>query len=87
MSFMTNKVHDVVRQVGMIPGTSAVLSLLVTRDYLTRWKIPLLDDDDIRMMQNVVRGALLLLHVRLPEARRIVEQQYQDLGPLEFSGE
>ncbi len=87
MSFMTNKVHDVVRQVGMIPGTSAVLSLLVTRDYLTRWKIPLLDDDDIRMMQNIVRGALPLLHVRLPEARRIVEHRYQDLGPLEFSGE
>jgi len=87
MSFMTNRVHDVVRQVGMIPGTSAVLSLLVTKQYLAHWKIPLLDDDDIRMMLNVVRGAVPLLDSRLPQATQIVDRLYEDVGPLESTGE
>jgi hypothetical protein len=71
----------------MIPGTSAVLSLLVTKQYLSHWKIPLLDDDDIRMMLNVVRGAVPLLDSRLPQATLIVDRLYEALGPVESTGE
>lgn len=83
MSFMTNGVHDVVRQVGMIPGTSAVLSMLVTRSHLDHWKIPLLEMDDVLAMKNIVLGAVPLLAGRLDEAYRVIEEQYVDISPLE----
>lgn len=83
VSFMTDRVHDVVRQVGMIPGTSAVLSMLVTRDHLEHWQIPMLTPEDIQVMVDVVRGALPRIASRLGEAYAVLNQFYEDLSPLE----
>lgn len=83
VSFMTDSVHDAVRQVGMIQGTSAVLSMLVTKDDLAHCKIPLLEQADIDVMKNVVYGAIPRIVSRLDEANGIVGRLYEDLSPLE----
>ena len=83
VSFMTNGVHDVVRQCGTIPGTSAVLSMLVTRDYLAHWKIPVLEQEDIDMMKNIVHATIPRITARLNEANGLVDRLYEDLAPLE----
>jgi len=83
MSFMTNRLHDVVRQTGMIAGTAAVLSMLVTEQYLAHWKIPPLEMDDVNAMKDIVLGTIPRLAQRSDEALGIVHRLYQDLAPLE----
>ncbi len=83
VSFMTDKVHDVVRQAGMIPGTSAVLSMLVTREHLAHWQIPLLTQEDITLMKSIVYNAIPRIMSRLDEANTVLDRFYEDLSPLE----
>ena len=83
VSFMTDALFDVVRQTGLIPGTAAVLSMLVTRDYLEHWKMPLVQAEDIEAMTRIVRGAVPHISSRLDEATAVLDRLYDDPGPLE----
>ena len=83
VSFMSNRLYDVVRQCGLIPGTSAVLSMLVSREYLAHWKMPLLEQKDIDMMKNIVYAAIPRIASHLDEATDVMERLYEDLAPLE----
>ncbi len=83
VSFMTNDLHDAVRQVGLTQGTSAVLSMLVTKDYLAHFKIPVLEPEDVVMMRNIVNGAIGRIALRLDEANDVVDRLYEDMAPLE----
>ena len=80
---MSNKLYDVVRTCGLIPGTSAVLSILVTKEYLAHWKIPVLGQEDIDMMKSIVYAAIPRIASRLDEANDVVDKLYEDLSPLE----
>jgi len=82
-SFMTDRLYDVVRTTGLIPGTSAVLSMLVTRDYLDHWKMPLVEQQDIDTMKSIVFSAVGKLASRLDEASEVVDRLYEDLSSLE----
>ncbi|MBN1855631.1 MAG: hypothetical protein JW846_01600 [Dehalococcoidia bacterium] len=83
VSFMSDKIYDVVRACGLIPGTSAVLSILVTKEYLAHWKLPLLEQEDVAMMKNIVHGAIPRIASRVDEANDVVDRLYEDLAPLE----
>ncbi|MCK9357806.1 MAG: hypothetical protein M0R22_11790 [Dehalococcoidia bacterium] len=83
VSFMTNDLHDAVRQVGLTQGTSAVLSMLVTKDYLAHCKIPVLEPEDVDMMKGIVHGAIGRIASRLDEANDVVDRLYEDMAPLE----
>jgi hypothetical protein len=83
VSFMSNRLHDIVRQCGLMPGTSAVLSMLVTREYLAHWKMPLLEQDDVDMMKSIVYTAIPRIVSRLDEANDSIDRLYEDLAPLE----
>jgi SpoU rRNA methylase family enzyme len=83
VSFMTDKLYDVVRQCGLIPGTSAVLSMLVTREYLEHWKMPLLEQEDIDRMTNIVYAAVPRIASKIHEANAVLDRLYEDLTPLE----
>jgi len=83
VSFMSNELHDIVRQCGLMPGTSAVLSILVTKEYLAHWKMPLLEQEDVEMMKNIVYAAIPRIASNLDEANDVVERLYSDLAPLE----
>ena len=83
VSFMSDKLYDVVRVCGLIPGTSAVLSILVTEEYLAHWKMPLLEQEDVAMMKSIVYGAIPRIASNLDEANDVVDRLYEDLSPLE----
>jgi len=83
VSFMTDALFDVVRQTGLIPGTSAVLSMLVTREYLDHWKIPVVEADDIESMKHIVHGAIPRIAAHIDEADAVLERLYEDTAPLE----
>jgi len=83
VSFMSDRLFDVVRQCGLIPGTSAVLSMLVTKEYLAHWKMPLLEEADVDMMKHVVHTAIPRIALRMDEAAEVVDSLYEDLAPLE----
>lgn len=58
ISFMSNNLHEEVRGVGMVPGTSAVISLLVPVIYKNYWKIPMLDASDIDEYRKIILLAI-----------------------------
>lgn len=77
-----NGLHDVVRGVGMIPGTSAALSMLVTKGYYEHWKIPLFERADAERAQNIVGLAIEKVAENYDAACADLEQHYESLDPL-----
>jgi hypothetical protein len=80
---ISNQLHDIVRGAGIIPGTSAVLSILVTRDYYNHWKIPLFDETDAEMAKNIIQMAVQKISSQIDDAYDWVNKYYQGLESLE----
>jgi hypothetical protein len=76
---LSNRLHDVVRGAGMIPGTSAVLSILVTQRYLDHWKIPLFEPQDADGASDIVRLAIDRLAENYDAAVEELERHYEGL--------
>jgi hypothetical protein len=76
---LSNRLHDVVRGAGMIPGTSAVLSILVTQRYLDHWKIPLFEPQDADGTSDIVRLAIDKLAENYDAAVEELERHYEGL--------
>jgi hypothetical protein len=83
---ISNRLHDVVRGVGMIPGTSAALSMLVTKGYYEHWKIPLFERADAERAQHIVGLAIEKIAVSYDAACADLEQHYESLAPLAQAG-
>lgn len=81
---ISNQLHDIVRGAGIIPGTSAVLSILVTRDYYKHWKIPLFNETDAKMAQDIIRLALQKISSRIDDAYELVDKYYQSLETIKI---
>jgi hypothetical protein len=80
---LSDRVYDVVRGAGMIPGTSAVLSLLVTKAYRDRWKTPLFEPGDAERAQAIVGLAIQKIASNYDTALKNLERDYVSLAPLE----
>ncbi|MFW9991647.1 MAG: hypothetical protein ACFFD4_06275 [Candidatus Odinarchaeota archaeon] len=46
ITYLSNKINGFFRRPGIIPGASAVISLVVTKKFQEYWKIPLYDESD-----------------------------------------
>jgi len=68
VSFMSNKLNDVVGGAGLIPGTSAVLSMVVTREYINKWITPVMTFDDLSRYVSLTLRSLEILGRRKDEA-------------------
>jgi len=79
---LSNRVHDVVRGAGMIPGTAAVLSMLVTRSYYEHWKTPLFEPIDAERARNIVALATRTIAQNYDAATENLERDYATLEPL-----
>ena len=66
--FMSDEVNDIVAHGGLLPGSAAVISSAVSTEYISRYQIPLLSEDDLKMYVQTVVEAIRILHTRLPEA-------------------
>jgi len=58
VTFMSDDRHEVVRGVGLEPGTGAVLSLLVPPAYIQWWKIPLLTARDVDNYLRIITATI-----------------------------
>ncbi len=85
ITFMSDGLHDIVRAPGTIPGTSAVLSMLVSREYRDHWKIPLMEPADVEIAQRTIERAIGLLASRWDEAYEELDRYYVSVDRLEES--
>ncbi len=80
---LSNALHDVVRGTGSIPGTSAVLSILVSREYYDFWKIPLLESEDTAQATQIIGRAIEKIARQYDAACGHMHQHYVDIAHLE----
>ena len=77
VTFMSNSVHAVVGSGGVMPGTGAVLSMLVPRSEVEYWKIPVLFQEDLDVYLLAIVAGIEALKTRLPEAlKELQNKQY-----------
>ncbi len=81
---ISNTIHDVVRGAGMLPGTSAVLSMVVTKMYQNHWKIPLYERKDAEMAKNIVTRAIEKIGANYTHACSNLERCYEE-WPLDWN--
>lgn len=67
VSFMTNDLNNTVGGGGLIPGTAAVLSMVVTRDYIDKWIIPAMTPGDLSRYVALTLKSLEILGCRIDE--------------------
>ncbi len=76
VTFMSNETHSVVGSAGCVPGTAAVLSMLVPPDEVRYWKVPVLFQEDIDLYVLAVLSGIETLKRRLPEAIAEIQLKY-----------
>lgn len=69
VSFMSDAIHNIVGSGGMMPGSGAMLSMLIPRSEADHWKIPVFMPEDMAAYRAVLLAALDLLPARLDEAK------------------
>ncbi|KPJ88699.1 MAG: hypothetical protein AMS18_13250 [Gemmatimonas sp. SG8_17] len=80
---LSNPLHDVVRGTGNLPGTSAVLSLLVSREYYDHWKIPLLESEDVALAKQIISRAIDKIARQYEAACSYLHVHHVDIAHLE----
>jgi hypothetical protein len=68
VSFMSDRLHEVLGGVGLMPGSAAVISLIVPKAYRDAYVFPFLTEDEVRRFAAVIKGAAPELDARLPRA-------------------
>jgi hypothetical protein len=69
ISFMSDRLHEIVGGTGLMPGTGAVLSLIVPKTYRDQYIVPSLDENDVTRYVNLIKTAIAELCAKLPEAQ------------------
>lgn len=57
ITYMSADLHDIVSGGGLLPGTSSVLSMLVTENYIKKWKIPFFTKKDSQKYIQIIEFA------------------------------
>ncbi|UZP68774.1 hypothetical protein N1030_07325 [Desulfovibrio mangrovi] len=76
VTFMSAHMHDQVGGGGIMPGTSAVLSMLVAEDYIREWIIPAFTADDASRYMAVLGHAIPLLAADAAKAKAQLEERF-----------
>ena len=58
VTFMSNGIHNKVRSAGIIPGNSAILSMIVPKLYIEYWSIPVLKMEEVENFVNIITEAI-----------------------------
>ncbi len=74
ISFMSNRLNDIVGGVGLQPGTAAVLSYLVTPEWHRENIFPYLTIEDVNKFVKIIKKAVLELQEQLPEAQKHLDK-------------
>lgn len=76
ISFMSSKLHDVVGGGGLLPGTSAVLSMAISELAIRIWKIPAFTAQDSDQYLAVLEKAVPILAENIIAASTELENRY-----------
>ncbi|WP_320176094.1 hypothetical protein [Maridesulfovibrio sp.] len=76
VTFMSAHMHDQVGGGGIMPGTSAVLSMVVSEDYIKEWKIPAFTTEDSDKYIDVIFKALPSLAANAEKAQTQLEERF-----------
>lgn len=84
ISFMTNKLHEIIGGTGMMPGTGAVVSYIVTPEYYNKYIFPFITEQDLAKFVNLVKQAVIELKGNLDKATAHLNQRhcFEDLDSL-----
>jgi len=82
VSFMSNNWNNVFGGAGLIPGTSSVLSMVVTREYIQKWIIPVMTSSDLSRYVKLILKSVEILGRRKDEALAILESLRKKRSPL-----
>jgi hypothetical protein len=74
VSFMSNNLHELVGGPGAMPGTAAVLSLLVPKHYIDVHVQPFLTETDVQAYVEILKAAVFKLKDILPDAIKHMEK-------------
>ena len=77
--FMDNKLHDIVRAAGIMPGTAAVFSKVVSDEYLRKYKVVFTTKNDVRVMSKVINRAIEILVDNYSNAVAEVNRKFVDI--------
>ena len=76
VTFMSNETHYAVGSAGCMPGTAAVLSMLVSPEEAGFWKVPVLFQEDLDLYLLAVLSGIEALKIRLPDAIAELRRKY-----------
>ena len=58
ITYMSNKLHEIVAAGGLVPGLAAVLSIAVSQKYIEQYQIPEITPDDVESYLNIIVQAI-----------------------------
>jgi hypothetical protein len=76
VTFMSAHMHDQVGGGGIMPGTSAVLSMAVSEPYINEWKIPAFQPEDASNYIRVICKSLPVLAANADKAQDQLDERY-----------
>ncbi len=76
VTFMSAHMNDLVGGGGIMPGTSAVLSMTVSEDYIHEWKIPAFQPEDSSNFIKVICKALPVLATNIDQAQKQLDERF-----------
>ena len=76
VTFMSSHMHNQVGGGGIMPGTSAVLSMAVSENYINEWKIPAFQPEDASNYIKVICKALPVLAANADKAQAQLDERF-----------
>jgi len=77
VTYMSSEMHDVVAGGGLMPGTAAVLSMIVTENYIRKWKIPFFTCEDAETYIRIIKLASTILASKVNSARELLAERFE----------
>ena len=75
ISFMSDRLHEIVGGVGVMPGTGAVLTLVVPKSYRDQHVFPFLTQSDLSRYTDILRKSVAALSADLPRAMEYAKKR------------
>jgi len=83
ISFMTNRLHEIVGGVGIVPRTGAVVSYIVPLSEHKKFVVPFLTEGDVEKFVNLTKEAVAELKGCLAQAKEHIDRKRYPLLALE----
>lgn len=74
VTFMSDAIHEIIGGVGLMPATSAVISLLVTKEYRDKYVMPYMEFNDVIRFLNIIKGSIVNIVNSLDDAQAHIDK-------------